>query len=344
MTKQELIQRLDDLEWEDFEVKEAKANVPKNSWETVSAFSNTSGGWLVFGIKQAGKDFHIQGLTNPEKIEQDFLNGLRGDKFNVHISTQQAKYDIDDKVVLAFHIPASNKKPVYYNAQSNTFIRRGSSDHKATKEEVDTMYRDQTFGAKTSGTIPDTSIKDLKAKSLNQYRDYMSRFNPDVSYNQLGEDDFLTKLRIIEGGLCTYSGLLMFGNRSTIEKHFPDFWVDLLEIPGTSYSDAKTRYTFRLDEFDNLWEYYFECFARLKQKVDVKFIITEEGFGKELSPGIIAIREALVNMLMHADYFSPTHSRIRFLPTILSFTMRVDCQNHMKSLKEKMFLCPATQL
>jgi len=46
MTKEELIQRLDDLEWEDFEVKEAKANVPKNSWETVSAFSNTSGGWF----------------------------------------------------------------------------------------------------------------------------------------------------------------------------------------------------------------------------------------------------------------------------------------------------------
>ena len=274
---------------------------------------------LVFGIKQAGKDFHIQGLTNPEKIEQDFLNGLRGDKFNVHISTQQAKYDIDDKVVLAFHIPASNKKPVYYNAQSNTFIRRGSSDHKATKEEVDTMYRDQTFGTKTSETVPDTSIKDLKAKSLSQYRDYMSRFNPDVSYNQLGEDDFLTKLRIIEGGLCTYSGLLMFGNRSTIEKHFPDFWVDLLEIPGTSYSDAKTRYTFRLDEFDNLWEYYFECFARLKQKVDVKFVITEEGFGKELSPGTIAIREALVNMLMHADYFSPAHSRIRIFTDHIEF-------------------------
>ena len=319
MNKTELINKLNDLEWEDFEVKEAKANVPKNSWETVSAFSNTSGGWLVFGVKQIGKRFDIQGLTNPEKIEQDFLNGLRGDKFNVNISTQQVKYDIDSKVVLAFYISASSKKPVYYNAQINTFIRRGSSDHRATKEEIDSMYRDQTFGTKTSETAPNTSIKDLKTNSLNQYRDYMSRFNPDVSYNQLEEEDFLTKLRIIEGGGCTYSGLLMLGNRSTIEKHFPDFWVDLLEIPGTSYSNAKTRYTFRLDEFDNLWEYYFECFARLKQKVDVKFVLTEEGFGKELAPGLVAIREALVNMLMHADYFSPAHSRIRIFTDHIEF-------------------------
>ncbi|MFH1751618.1 MAG: hypothetical protein ABH821_01620 [archaeon] len=44
MNKQELIEKLQDIEWEDFEVKEAKSEVPKNSWESVSAFSNTSGG------------------------------------------------------------------------------------------------------------------------------------------------------------------------------------------------------------------------------------------------------------------------------------------------------------
>ncbi len=43
VNKKELIQKLQDIEWEDFEVKEAKAEVPKSSWETVSAFSNTAG-------------------------------------------------------------------------------------------------------------------------------------------------------------------------------------------------------------------------------------------------------------------------------------------------------------
>ncbi len=40
MNKKELINRLEDLEWEDFEVKESKTKVPKSAWETVSAFSN----------------------------------------------------------------------------------------------------------------------------------------------------------------------------------------------------------------------------------------------------------------------------------------------------------------
>jgi predicted HTH transcriptional regulator len=61
MTKEELIQKLSEIEWDDFECKAAQDKLPEDVWETVSAFSNTSGGWIVFGIKQRGKQFEIQG-------------------------------------------------------------------------------------------------------------------------------------------------------------------------------------------------------------------------------------------------------------------------------------------
>lgn len=50
MNKTELLQRLTDIEWDDFEVKSAVTGLPKNSWETVSAFSNGAGGWIVLGV------------------------------------------------------------------------------------------------------------------------------------------------------------------------------------------------------------------------------------------------------------------------------------------------------
>ena len=123
MTKEELIDRINDIEWEDFEAKEAKSELPKNIWETVSAFANTSGGWIVLGVKQNGKKFEISGVANAEKLEQDFLGTLRSQKFNEPVDAKSMLYHIDGHKVLAFHIASSPHKPIYYNNPQNTFIR-----------------------------------------------------------------------------------------------------------------------------------------------------------------------------------------------------------------------------
>ena len=114
MTREELINKLEDIEWEDFEVKEAKSSIPKSAWDTVSSFSNSNGGWLIFGVKQQGKYFEVSGIHNAEKIEQDFLTTIRGGKFNANLDTVQQLYHFGDKKVLAFYIKASSKKPIYF--------------------------------------------------------------------------------------------------------------------------------------------------------------------------------------------------------------------------------------
>ena len=50
MTRDELLKHLTSIEWDNFEVKEAQSELPKNIWETVSAFANTLGGWIVLGF------------------------------------------------------------------------------------------------------------------------------------------------------------------------------------------------------------------------------------------------------------------------------------------------------
>ena len=150
LTKAELIKKLEDIEWEDFEVKEARDEVPKSSWETVSAFSNTAGGWLVFGVQKKGKFYHVVSVSKPEKIEQDFTTTLRGTKFNKKIEVKSKKYIFTEGTVLAFYIPrrSARDKPIYYNSPKNTFIRTASGDQRATEEEIDSLYRASSFEAK----------------------------------------------------------------------------------------------------------------------------------------------------------------------------------------------------
>lgn len=104
---------------------------------------------------------------------------------------------------------------------------------------------------------------------------------------------------------------------------------------GTKTSEIAPRHNVQQPEQENLWEYYFECFARLKQRVDVRFVLTAEGFGQELSSGLEAIREALVNMLQHADYFSPGHPRIRIFTSHIEFYNPGGLPKPLKELRTK---------
>ena len=78
MTVQELQARLSQIEWRDIEFKKAQRGVPNDVYPTVSAFANTSGGHIVFGIAQADGNFEIVGVLEPDKVQNEFLSALRG--------------------------------------------------------------------------------------------------------------------------------------------------------------------------------------------------------------------------------------------------------------------------
>jgi predicted HTH transcriptional regulator len=322
MTRQKLLELLQDIEWDNFEVKTAKTDVPKDVWETVSAFSNTSGGWIVFGVSQKKKVFEIVGVDAPEKLENDVLTTLRSKtKFNIKLSPQAKRYKIDSKNVLAFYIPSSDIKPVYFNGVHNTFIRTGSGDQQASEFEINALYRDQAFGSMSEKTVEGTSVNLLNKASYRRFREYLKGFNPNLHYNSMEDDEFNQRLKIVTDGKLTYGGLLFLGTNAAITDHFSDFRVDYLEIPATNYADAEPRYTFRIEEQENLWEYYFVLFQRLRIYANNPLTIGEMGIGHEDTKEIDALREALVNLLIHTDYFSPMKPRIRV------FTNRIEFEN-----------------
>ena len=218
---------------------------------------------------------------------------------------------------MAFYISLSNKKPIYFDNPKNTFIRTGSGDQRATPEEVDSMFRDSAFGTKDKETT-DFKLKDLNSQTLGRYRTYLKNIDSSNPYNNLSDQEMFERLRVTIKGKVTIAGLLMFGTPDTIGEIFPDFMIDYLEIPGTSYSDSETRYTYRIPLHENLFEYFFSLSERLQTKIDIPFKL--KGFFRdENQPQVKAIREALVNLLAHSDYFSNMKPRIRVFSDRIEF-------------------------
>lgn len=268
MTKDELLQRLTDIEWDDFECKAALDKMPEDVWETVSAFSNTSG-----------------------------------------------------KLILTFFVPSSSVKPIYFGNPVNTFIRSGSADRRANEMEIAAMMRDQAFGSKSEMVIQGTNIADLNPSSLDSYRNYLRGFNPALPFNDFDDETFCNRVGIMVDGELTYGGLLMLGKADVVRRYVPNFWIDYIEIPGTSYSDASVRYTYRMPELDNIWECYNVIYQRLRIYADNPYQANPDGNASENESRLYALREGLVNLCSHSDYFSPAH------PTIRVFTDRIMFQN-----------------
>ena len=256
-------------------------------------------------------------------MEQELTSVLRStSKFNVPILARIERLDFNGDAVLAVHIPPSDCKPVYLNNNlSNTYIRVGSGDQRATDIEIGILMREKTFGSKSEMAVPGTSLSDLNFNSIETYRRRLQSFNPELEFNPLGNEEFCERTGISDNGVLTFGGLLTFGKREAIVKHLRHFWIDYREIPGSSYDDAEVRYTYRMPEQENIWEYFQMLIQRLRPFVDNPFMAGPDGFSPEDNSQLYSLREGLIIMLAHADYFGPMHS------SVIIYNDKIEFQN-----------------
>lgn len=100
----------------------------------------------------------------------------------------------------------------------------------------------------------------------------------------------------------TTAGLLMFGNEYDIVREFNSYFLDYQE-----QYDAGTRWTDRIisssgDWSGNVYDFYFRVYNKLVQDIKIPFKM-EGGSRVDDTPVHQALREALANCLINADYY-----------------------------------------
>ena len=299
----------------DLEFKSAKGGVPGSMWSTYSGMANTDGGCIVLGVENDGT---ISGLPDPAKARKtvwDSLNNRGQVSVNLLSNDQVRVVTVGEKSVLVMEVPRANRRqrPVYVgqNPITGTYRRNFEGDYLSNPDEVGRMLADQAEEPADSRILEHFGIDDIDPPSLQQYRQRFSARASDHPWLSLDHRGFLTKLggwrkdRATRQEGLTVAGLLMFGKDEAIrdpaaisgyhvdyrEKLSPDpsvRWTDRLTIDGTWVG--------------NLFQFYQRVIQRLTVDLKLPFQLGSDLFRKDETLVHEAIREALVNALIHADY------------------------------------------
>lgn len=90
-----------------------KANIPDAIGLTKDccAFSNTGGGFIVFGIKESGRQFRIEGIDNDKELSNKFGQKIHATPSIDFDQPMIIPIPNSHKVLAVFHIPLSPRKP-----------------------------------------------------------------------------------------------------------------------------------------------------------------------------------------------------------------------------------------
>lgn len=297
------------------EAKKALGGLPRSIWETYSAFANTLGGVILLGVEElADKSLHPVDLPDPEKLIKDFWDiANNANKVSVNILSDKdvTVENIDGKRIVAIRVPRAQRsdKPVYIdgNPLSGSYRRNGEGDYKCTKEEVQAMMRDAAIKTQDMLVLENMELDAFDYDSVKRYRIRMKTYRPGHVWEELEDAEYLYKLGAVgrsgDGKLHpTAAGLLMFGYEYEIVKEFPAYFLDYQE-----QFDPNTRWTDRIvsssgDWSGNIYDFYFRVYNKITQDIKVPFKL-EGGDRIDDTPVHKALREALANCLINADYY-----------------------------------------
>lgn len=318
MTIDQLLEALNLGEDQDIEFKAAEGGLPRSLWETVSAFANTDGGHIVLGVKEHDGTLLTEGVRKPETLLKTFWDGHNNpQKLSKPVceATDVAVLQVDKHRLVCIRVPrvGRQQRPVYINGNPfvGTFKRNYEGDYRCTEAEVRQMLRDAGDDPLDGLILDGYDLNDLDPETLAAYRNRFSSRDPDHPFLALNDPDFLERL----GGLrrdrrsgvegITLAGLLMFGRERSLLDALPHFHLDYQEQLSEN-PDARWTYRLTLDGkwSPNLFNFYYRVYPRLVENVDVPFKLGKTAIRLEETHIHEALREALVNSLIHADHQS----------------------------------------
>lgn len=283
---------------------------PNGVLRSIVAFANTAGGTLIIGIDDDTQ--HIRGVDDPLKLEERIAN-LVSDTIHPKVLPEIDIIPWRDAHVIAIRVYPGSSRPHYLKKQgkdAGVYVRVGSTDRRADAETIKELER-----IALNKSYDEQPMSKLSSEAI----DFRAASEHFANIRKLKQKDLetLNLLTTYQGHkVPTVAGIILYGKERN--NYFPDAWIQAGRFKGRDKSTI-------IDSVD-IHDYPVDAIGRAIAFVE-KHAMKAIQIGKLKHSAVWnvpehAIREAIINAIVHADY-SQLGAPIR----IAIFDDRIEIEN-----------------
>lgn len=288
------------------EVKAAHSGCPEKLYDTISSFSNqNSGGVFVFGLNEK-EDFKKVGVYDAQDLQKKVMEYC--EQMTPVVRPVFTVCDEDGMVFVSAEIPPVDivDRPCFKTAKGRmqgSYIRVGDADKPMTEYEV---YSYEAFRKKYRDDIRPVdraSLTSLDTEKVNEYLERKKSERPNLAVTSKNQQYELTG--ITRDGQITMTSLLLFGvypqayypQLSIIATCVPGSEMGIVDGRGNRFTDSRRIEGTLTDMLDEALKFVRKN-MRIATRIDAA---TGERVDVPQYP-MDAVREAILNALVHRDY------------------------------------------
>ena len=312
MLANELLKLVEDVrsqkaEAQTTELKKAQEACPRRLYDTLSSFSNQDGGGtIIFGVDETD-DYKVTGVYDLQDLQKKVTEQCNQMEPPVRAVFTFAQWE-EGAWICSAEIPGLDlsERPCYYRGAGRikgSFIRVGEADLPMTDYE---LYSYEAFRKHLHDDERQVERASIELMNKDKLEDYLIKRRADrPGFAQLTKDQAYEMLNITRDGIPTLAAVMNFAIYP--QGYFPQLGITAITVPGTMIGDTDLDDSRFLDNKrieGTITDMVDEALTFCKRNMKTRTLIDPET-GKRIDRTeypIAAIREAVLNALIHRDY------------------------------------------
>lgn len=293
-------------ERQNIELKAANKGCPTRLYDTLSSFSNQdSGGVIIFGIDETS-DFEVVGVYDAQDLQKKVTEQCK--QMEPAVRALFTVCEIDDKIIVSAEIPGVDisERPVFYKGVGRirgSYVRVGESDEPMSEYEV---YSYDAFRKRIRDDI--RVVEGARANlfdkdRLSAYLTAVKQERKNLAAN-VPDDEILELMGVCSEGVPTLAGAMTFSRYP--QTYFPQLCITAVVVPGTEIGALGADGERFIDNeriTGPIPEMLDAAVDFVRRNSRTKTIIGEDGQRRDKPEyPVKAVREAILNALVHRDY------------------------------------------